>query len=99
MNTNRAVFFLIGGRLPFPTLAVSDFECDRRGYRVWQYRLWSFQKLESCLAKNHHAQRKVLNFANWCSGGSVKKCQNLTVKVNFLCQKPPKNTNIGAHLL
>ena len=34
MNTNRAVFFLMGGRLPFPTLAVSDFECDRRGYRV-----------------------------------------------------------------
>ena len=24
----------MGGRLPFPTLAVSDFECDRRGYRV-----------------------------------------------------------------
>ena len=60
---------------------------------VWQYRLRSFKsrdtKLERFLPKNqHHIQRKLLNFENWCSGdrpkwGGVKKCQSLTFRVNF----------------
>ena len=46
----------------------------------------------------------------WINGDwrAVKKCQNLTFKVNFLCQKSSesfsiffslKNTNLGAHFL
>ena len=45
---------------------------------------FEISKLERCLPKNQHTQRKILNFENW---GGVKKCQNLTFKVNFLCQK------------
>ena len=45
---------------------------------LWQYRLWSFQerdtKLERVLAKNQMWQ-------------AFKKWQNLTFKVNVLCQK------------
>ena len=41
-------------------------------YKVWQYRLWSFQgrdtKLERFLAKNQYNQRKLLNFENLSSG-------------------------------
>ena len=82
---------------------------------IWQYRLSSFQagntKLERFLAKNQHTHRKFLNFENWVNGEvskSVNKCQNLTFKVNFLCQKSSesfsiffslKNTNLGAHFL
>ena len=59
-------------------------------WRLWQYGLWSFQtgstKLERFLPKNQHTQRKLLNFENWCNGEVSKKCQNLTFKVNFLCQ-------------
>ena len=36
------------------------------------------------MPKNQHTQRKLLNFEN-CQ--IVKKCHNLTFKVNFLCQK------------
>ena len=68
-------------------------------------------KLERFLPKNQHTQRKLLNFENWVNGEvskSVKKCQNLTFKVNFLCQKLSesfsiffslKNINSGAHFL
>ena len=44
-------------------------------------------KLERILPKNQHTQRKLLNFDNWVNGVGVKKCQNMTFKVNFLCQK------------
>ena len=61
---------------------------------LWQYGLWSFQtvatKLERFLPKNQHTQRKLLNFGNWVDGevSKVPKFdQNLTFKVNFLCQK------------
>ena len=41
--------------------------------KLWQYGLWSFQtggtKLESFLPLNQHAQRKLLNFEYWISGG------------------------------
>ena len=82
---------------------------------LWQYRLWSFQtrgtKLERFLPKNQHTQRKLLNFENWVNGevSKVPKFdQNLTFKVNFLCQKLSesfsiffslKNINLGAHFL
>ena len=36
-----------------------------------------YAKLESFLAKNHHAQRKVLNLANWCSGEVSKSAKIL----------------------
>ena len=47
-------------------------------------------KLERFLPKNQHTQRKLLNFENWVNGevSKVPKFdQNLTFKVNFLCQK------------
>ena len=68
-------------------------------------------KLERFLPKNQHTQRKLLNFENWVNGevSKVPKFdQNLTFKVNFLCQKLSesfsiffslKNINIGAHFL
>ena len=69
--------------------------------RLWQYGLWSFQaggtKLERFLPKNQHTQRKLLNFENWVNGEvskSVQKCQNLTFKVNFLCQKLSESFSI-----
>ena len=83
--------------------------------KLWQYGLWSFQtggtKLERFLPKNQHTQRKLLNFENWVNGevSKVPKFdQNLTFKVNFLCQKLSesfsiffslKNINLGAHFL
>ena len=58
---------------------------------IWQYWLWSLNsgntKLET---KNQYTQIKLLNFENWCNGevsNSVKKCKNLTFKVNVLSQK------------
>ena len=60
---------------------------------LWQYGLWSFKrgyKQERFLPKNQDTQRKLLNFENWVNG-EVSKIpkfdQNLTFKVNFLCQK------------
>ena len=47
-------------------------------------------KLEIFLPKNQRTQRKLLNFENWVNGevSKVPKFdQNLTFKVNFLCQK------------
>ena len=39
--------------------------------KAWQYGFWSFPmggtKLERCLPKNQHTQRKLLNFENWVS--------------------------------
>ena len=64
-------------------------------YPLWQYRLWSFQgrdtKLERFVAKNQLWQmklpRKLPNLENWSSSGmAIKKCQNSTLKVNFLRQ-------------
>ena len=44
--------------------------------QLGQYDLWSFQalgtKLERCLPKNQHTQRKLLNFENW-NNGEVSK--------------------------
>ena len=41
-------------------------------WRLWQYRLWSFQaggtKVEMFLHKNQHTQRKLLNFEFWING-------------------------------
>ena len=45
--------------------------------------------IERFLPKNQHAQRKLLNFENWVDGevSNIPKFdQNLTFKVNFLCQ-------------
>ena len=37
-----------------------------QGQVLWQYGLWSFQtKIERCLDKNQHSQRKLLNFEFW----------------------------------
>ena len=48
-------------------------------YRVWQYRLWSFQiggtKLERFFPKNQHTQRKLLDFENRVNG-EVSKIGN-----------------------
>ena len=64
-------------------------------------------KIRKILPKNQHTQKKLLNFENWVNWGGVKKCQNLTFKFNFLCQKLSgcfsiffslKNINLGAHI-
>jgi hypothetical protein len=51
-------------------------------------------KLERFLPKNQHTQMKLLNFEFWIN---VKKCQNLTFKVNFLCQKSSESFSIFYH--
>ena len=77
---------------------------------ISQYGLWSFQtggtKLERCLPKNQHTQRKLLKFENWTNGKVSKSAKSPdlpTFKVNFLYQKLSesfsKNINLGAHLL
>ena len=44
--------------------------------KIWPYGLWRFQmgdrKLERHLPKNHHTQRKLLNFENWVNGEGSK---------------------------
>ena len=45
------------------------------GNRVVEFSSGGKKKIES------------LNFENWCNGGGIKQCLNLTFKVNFLCQK------------
>ena len=54
-------------------------------------------KLERFLPKNQQTQRKLLNFENWVNGevSKVPKFdQNLTYKVNFLCQKLSESFSI-----
>ena len=67
-----------------------------------QLRIDSSQPARACPRKfhnaahtNQHIQRKLLNFENWCNGGGVKKCINLTFKVNFLCQKSSESLSIS----
>ena len=58
---------------------------------LWQYRLGSFQerdtKLERFLANNQLYSNKTTKFWKLELWGYVKKYQNLTFKLNFLCQK------------
>ena len=58
---------------------------------------WGGTKLEINLPKNQHTQRKLLNFENWVNGevSKVPKFdQDLTFKVNFLCQKLSESFSI-----
>ena len=57
-------------------LHVINEEMSRSSFallHIWQYRLWNFQtrgtKLERCLPKNQHTQKKLLNFENWINRG------------------------------
>ena len=43
------------------------------------------QPIRKVFAKSQHTLRKLSNFANCCNG--VKKWQNVTFKVKFLCKK------------
>ena len=57
-------------------------------------------ELERFLPKNQRPQRKLLNFENWVNGevSKVPKFdQNLTFKVNFLCQKLSESFSIFFH--
>ena len=58
-------------------IEVRNWKFSTIGWKVWQYKLWSFQmggtKLEIFLPKNQHTQRKVSNFENR-SNGEVSKC-------------------------
>ena len=79
--------------------------------RVMEFSNGGGKKLERILPKNQHTQRKLLNFENWVNGevSKVPKFdQNLTFKVNFLCQKLSesfsiffslKNINLVDHFL
>ena len=80
-------------------------------YRVWQYKLWSFQtgdtRLERFLPRNQHTQRKLLNL----SFGLMASCQKVPkfdLQSQFLMSKiirfflnffSLKNANLGAHFL
>ena len=47
---------------------------------------FEISKLERCLPKNQHTQRKILNFENWVNGEvskSTKSPNLLTLKVKF----------------
>ena len=44
------------------------------------------QNWKDFLPKTQQAQRKLLNFENWCNREVSKKLLDLTFKVNFLCQ-------------
>ena len=84
-------------------------------FPLWQYGLWIFQtggtKLEIFLPKNHHTQRKLLNFENWVNGEVSKSAKSpnlLTFKVKFIYQQLSesfsifislKNINLGQHFL
>ena len=79
--------------------------------KVWQYGLWSFQtggtKLERFLPKNHHTQRKLLNFDNWVNGEVSKSAKIWLSKSIFCIKNYPKlshfflltNINLGTHFL
>ena len=57
-------------------------------------------KLETFLPENLHTQRKLLNFENWVNRevSKVPKFdQNLTFKVNFLCQKSSESFSFFFH--
>ena len=75
------------------------------GLRVW-YGIWnslaianiyfSSNKLSGVLenkifGQNQHAQSKPLYFVNSTDDSSLKICQNLIFKVNFLCQESSKS--------
>ena len=55
------------------------------GSLLWQYGFWSFQvggtKLERCLHKNQHTQRKSLNFQFWINGELSKIGHHFSNKV------------------
>ena len=58
---------------PVTSIAPQGSECVKKCICIiWQYGLWSFQtggtKLERCLPKNQHTQKKLLNFENWVNG-------------------------------
>ena len=48
---------------------------------------WGDTKFERFLPKNQYAQRKLLNFENWCNE-EVSKSVKMTFKFIFLSQKP-----------
>ena len=98
-----------------PRVASQKWQKNVPAPSLWYYGLSSFHaggtKLEIFLPKNQHTQRKLLNFENWVNG-EVSKLpkfdQNLTFKVNFLCQKLSesfsnffslKNINLRTHFL
>ena len=41
-------------------------------------------RIERCLPKNQHTQRKLLNFENWTSGGPQKLAKIRVFKVNYV---------------
>ena len=67
------------------TMAIPVVEFQVRGYKIRNF-----------LPKNQHTQRKLLNFEKWCNR-EVKKCLNLTFKVNFLCQKLSESFSLFFH--
>ena len=62
-----------------------------------EFQVQGYKIIESVLPNNQHTQRQSLNFENWCSCEVSKKCQNLTFKVNFLCQKSSESFSIFFH--
>ena len=75
---------------------------------LWLNGLSSFQEkninLERFLPKNRHTQKKLSNFANWCSGEVSKRAKILLSESVFYVKNHQekislKNTNLGAHFL
>ena len=73
---------------------------------LWQYGLWSFQaggtKLESCLHKNQHTQKKLLNLEFWIYGKLSKIGHHFSVnnkkcapKLVFFNEKKKEKKRFG----
>ena len=57
--------------------------CAEYGY-IWVVK---FSRLQ-----NWKYPQEILNFENWCNG-KVKKCLNLTLRINFQCQKSKESSS------
>ena len=70
---------------------IQKLHCTIAGiFAIWQHRLWNFKGRGKKLPRFFGKKSTYSNFKGnyWILqiGGGVKKCQNLTFKVNFLCQ-------------
>ena len=68
----------------------------RVGSSPYGSRVCEDTKLDRFLPKNQHTQRKLLNF-EFLINGELSKSQNLTFKVNFLCEKSSETFSFIFH--
>ena len=59
----------------FVSLFPNRYGNTGNGVTKWGYKIFEIINIST--------EKKLLDFQNWSSGGGVKKCHNLTFKVNF----------------